>query len=90
MSSEALAFSLVTEINHAMARLVDIWDSIGIMEEQRVERMQTVKKHIDVSYAFADITSLTYLGFILTLNYTCSLGAFTFHDHGGRGLKTPH
>ncbi|XP_073680112.1 protein regulator of cytokinesis 1 [Garra rufa] len=45
--SEALAFSLVTEINHAMARLVDIWDSIGIMEEQRVERMQTVKKHID-------------------------------------------
>lgn len=51
MSSEALAFSLVTEINHAMARLVDIWDSIGIMEEQRVERMQTVKKHIDVSNA---------------------------------------
>lgn len=45
--SEALAFSLVTEINHAMARLVDIWDSIGIMEDQRVERMQTVKKHID-------------------------------------------
>ncbi|XP_016332734.1 protein regulator of cytokinesis 1-like [Sinocyclocheilus anshuiensis] len=45
--SEALAFSLVTEINHSMARLVDIWDSIGIMEEQRVERMQTVKKHID-------------------------------------------
>uniref|UniRef100_A0A672NRR0 Protein regulator of cytokinesis 1-like n=1 Tax=Sinocyclocheilus grahami TaxID=75366 RepID=A0A672NRR0_SINGR len=47
MSSEALAFSLVTEINHAMAKLVDIWDSIGIMEDQRVERMQTVKKHID-------------------------------------------
>ncbi|XP_067279637.1 protein regulator of cytokinesis 1 [Pseudorasbora parva] len=45
--SEALAFSLVTEINHAMAKLVDIWDSIGIMEDQRVERMQTVKKHID-------------------------------------------
>lgn len=45
--SEALASSLVTEINLAMARLVDIWDSIGIMEEQRVERMQTVKKHID-------------------------------------------
>uniref|UniRef100_A0A4W5K313 Zgc:86764 n=1 Tax=Hucho hucho TaxID=62062 RepID=A0A4W5K313_9TELE len=45
--SEALAFSLVTGINHAMARLVDIWDSIGIMEEQRVERMETVKKHIE-------------------------------------------
>ncbi|TRY99380.1 hypothetical protein DNTS_002001 [Danionella cerebrum] len=45
--SEALAFSIVTEINHAMAKLVDIWDSIGIMEDQRVERMQTVKNHID-------------------------------------------
>jgi len=55
MSSEALAFSLVTEINHAMARLVDIWDSIGIMEEQRVERMQTVKKHIDVSLCIHQI-----------------------------------
>jgi len=59
MSSEALAFSLVSEINLAMARLVDIWDSIGIMEEQRVERMQTVKKHIDVSFVFACMTSLT-------------------------------
>ncbi|XP_035383534.1 protein regulator of cytokinesis 1-like isoform X2 [Electrophorus electricus] len=45
--SEALASSLVTGINHAMARLVDIWDSIGIMEEQRIERMQTVKKYIE-------------------------------------------
>ncbi|MBN3310032.1 PRC1 regulator, partial [Amia calva] len=31
-----------------MARLVDIWDSIGILEEQRVERMEAVKKHIDL------------------------------------------
>ncbi|XP_066502442.1 protein regulator of cytokinesis 1 [Hoplias malabaricus] len=45
--SETLASSLVTGINHAMARLVDIWDSIGIMEEQRIERMQTVKKYIE-------------------------------------------
>lgn len=48
LCSEALAFSLVTGINNAMARLVDIWDSMGIMEEQRVERMETVKKHIEV------------------------------------------
>ncbi|XP_017568790.1 protein regulator of cytokinesis 1 [Pygocentrus nattereri] len=45
--SEAMASSLVTGINHAMARLVDIWDSIGIMEDQRIERMQTVKKYIE-------------------------------------------
>ena len=48
--SEALAVSLVSGINVAMARLVDIWDSIGIMEAQRVERMETVKKHIEVSW----------------------------------------
>lgn len=46
--SEALVFSLVTGINLAMGRLVDIWDSIGILEDQRVERMETVKKHIEV------------------------------------------
>ncbi|XP_010875591.2 protein regulator of cytokinesis 1 isoform X2 [Esox lucius] len=45
--SESLASSLVTGVNHAMARLVDIWDGIGIMEAQRVERMETVKKHIE-------------------------------------------
>lgn len=48
-SSEVLASSLVTGLNKAMATLVDIWDSIGIMEDQRIERMQTVKKHIEVS-----------------------------------------
>lgn len=51
--SEALAFSLVTGINIAKAKLVDIWDNIGIMEEQRVERMETVKKHIEVSFICA-------------------------------------
>lgn len=42
-----LAYSLVTGINLAMARLVDIWDSIGIMEDKRVQRMETVKAHIE-------------------------------------------
>lgn len=45
--SETLAFSMVTDINTAVARLVRIWDSIGIMEEQRVDRMLTAKKHIE-------------------------------------------
>ncbi|KAJ7987081.1 hypothetical protein DPEC_G00335050 [Dallia pectoralis] len=45
--SECLASSLVKGVNHAMSRLVDIWDGIGIMEPQRVERMETVKKHIE-------------------------------------------
>lgn len=46
--SEVLAFSLVSGINKAIARLVDIWDNIGIQEEQRVERMEAVKKHIEL------------------------------------------
>uniref|UniRef100_A0A8C4RGQ7 Zgc:86764 n=1 Tax=Erpetoichthys calabaricus TaxID=27687 RepID=A0A8C4RGQ7_ERPCA len=38
------AFSLVNGINQSLARLVDIWDSIGIQEAMRVERMEAVKK----------------------------------------------
>ncbi|XP_039606313.1 protein regulator of cytokinesis 1 isoform X1 [Polypterus senegalus] len=46
--SELLAFSLVNGINQSLARLVDIWDSIGIQEAMRVERMEAVKKHIEL------------------------------------------
>lgn len=90
--SEALASSLVTEINLAMARLVDIWDSIGIMEEQRVERMQTVKKHIDVSCVCIDYTLASPSpGFKIKSAMNCSLpGSVAFHDHGGRGFKASH
>lgn len=45
-----MASSIISGINIAMAELVDIWNSIGIVEEQRVERMLTVKKHIEVCY----------------------------------------
>uniref|UniRef100_A0A8C4RIZ7 Zgc:86764 n=1 Tax=Erpetoichthys calabaricus TaxID=27687 RepID=A0A8C4RIZ7_ERPCA len=45
---ELLAFSLVNGINQSLARLVDIWDSIGIQEAMRVERMEAVKKHIEI------------------------------------------
>ncbi|KAJ8285310.1 hypothetical protein GJAV_G00025400 [Gymnothorax javanicus] len=45
--SEVLALSLISGINQAWARLADIWDSIGITENQRVERTQTAKKHIE-------------------------------------------
>uniref|UniRef100_A0A8C4RJ99 Zgc:86764 n=1 Tax=Erpetoichthys calabaricus TaxID=27687 RepID=A0A8C4RJ99_ERPCA len=44
MQNELLAFSLVNGINQSLARLVDIWDSIGIQEAMRVERMEAVKK----------------------------------------------
>lgn len=66
--SEVLASSLVTGINRAMARLVDIWDSIGIMEDQRIERMQTVKKYIEV-----------YIFFVLLVFCCCVLCLFVNH-----------
>uniref|UniRef100_A0A8C4RHE6 Zgc:86764 n=1 Tax=Erpetoichthys calabaricus TaxID=27687 RepID=A0A8C4RHE6_ERPCA len=44
-SRRLLAFSLVNGINQSLARLVDIWDSIGIQEAMRVERMEAVKKY---------------------------------------------
>ncbi|NXJ85048.1 PRC1 regulator, partial [Trogon melanurus] len=44
--SEVLAAEAVSCINRALAALRDIWEEIGIPEEQRLERTGTVKKHI--------------------------------------------
>lgn len=79
LCSKAMASSLVTGINHAMARLVDIWDSIGIMEDQRIERMQTVKKYIEVS---RDIYSALLILYMYLLNaFLSHEGPFDGHDH---------
>ncbi|NWV74755.1 PRC1 regulator, partial [Dasyornis broadbenti] len=44
--SEVLAAEVVSCLNRAMAALRDIWEEIGIPEEQRLERTDVVKKHI--------------------------------------------
>ncbi|NXF50582.1 PRC1 regulator, partial [Oceanites oceanicus] len=44
--SEVLAAEAVSCLNRAMATLRDIWEEIGIPEEQRLERTEVVKKHI--------------------------------------------
>ncbi|XP_074773866.1 protein regulator of cytokinesis 1 isoform X3 [Athene noctua] len=44
--SEVLAAEAVSCLNRAMATLRDIWEEIGIPEEQRLERTDVVKKHI--------------------------------------------
>lgn len=46
--SEVLASSLVSSVNHALGKLLDIWHQIGIKEEMQLERMQAVKQHIEV------------------------------------------
>ncbi|XP_032050653.1 protein regulator of cytokinesis 1 isoform X2 [Aythya fuligula] len=44
--SEVLAAEAVSCLNRALAALRDIWEEIGIPEEQRLERTDVVKKHI--------------------------------------------
>ncbi|XP_075059981.1 protein regulator of cytokinesis 1-like isoform X2 [Mixophyes fleayi] len=45
--SEVLASSVISSTNNALARLMDIWDGLGIKEEMRLQRIEEVKKHIE-------------------------------------------
>ncbi|XP_069722886.1 protein regulator of cytokinesis 1 isoform X2 [Phaenicophaeus curvirostris] len=44
--SDVVAAEAVSLLNGAMAALRDIWEEIGIPEEMRLERIETVKRHI--------------------------------------------
>ncbi|NWU88562.1 PRC1 regulator, partial [Upupa epops] len=44
--SELLAAEAVSSLNRAMAALREIWEEIGISEEQRLERTDVVQRHI--------------------------------------------
>ncbi|KAL6113637.1 prc1 [Pungitius sinensis] len=44
--SEALAAEAVTCLNKALCHLKDIWEEIGIPEDQRLQRTNVVKNHI--------------------------------------------
>lgn len=48
-SSEVHAAESVAYLNRALVRLQDIWEEIGIPEEQRLQRTNDVHKHIKVS-----------------------------------------
>ncbi|XP_070598396.1 protein regulator of cytokinesis 1-like isoform X2 [Erythrolamprus reginae] len=45
--SEVLASSLVSSVNHALGKLLDLWNEMGINKERQMERMQTAKSHIE-------------------------------------------
>ncbi|XP_063066209.1 protein regulator of cytokinesis 1 [Engraulis encrasicolus] len=45
--SESLVSSMISGINIALAQLEDLWDSMGIVEEQRLERVLTVKTYME-------------------------------------------
>ena len=49
LSSEVHAAESVAYLNRALVRLQDIWEEIGIPEEQRLQRTNDVHKHIKVS-----------------------------------------
>ncbi|MEE6460342.1 hypothetical protein FKM82_000927 [Ascaphus truei] len=37
-------------MNQCIARLTDVWDEMGVKEEMRADRLETVKKHIEVMF----------------------------------------
>ncbi|KAM8973666.1 protein regulator of cytokinesis 1 isoform 2-T2 [Pelodytes ibericus] len=45
--SEAIAAESVACLNSALARLRDIWEEIGIPEDQRLQRTDAVKRHVN-------------------------------------------
>ncbi|XP_040180323.1 protein regulator of cytokinesis 1-like isoform X2 [Rana temporaria] len=45
--SEVLASSVISSANRALARLVDIWDEVGIQEEERLRRIEQVREYIE-------------------------------------------
>ncbi|XP_063304994.1 protein regulator of cytokinesis 1 isoform X2 [Pelobates fuscus] len=46
--SEVIAAESVACLNSALARLRDIWEEIGIPEDQRLQRTDTVRKHVNL------------------------------------------
>ncbi len=47
--SELIAAESVACLNKALCQLKDIWEEIGIAEDQRLERTNVVKNHVKVS-----------------------------------------
>lgn len=56
VSSEILASTLVHSVTEALAKLLGLWTEMGISTEKQVERMQTVKAHIEVRSALAALS----------------------------------
>lgn len=56
LCSEVIAAESVSCLNKALYHLKDIWEEIGIPEDQRLQRTNVVKNHIKV-------IGLTVLGF---------------------------
>ncbi|KAM4675096.1 protein regulator of cytokinesis 1 isoform 2-T2 [Discoglossus pictus] len=46
--SEVIAAESVACLNTALARLRDIWEEIGIPEDQRLQRTDAVKRHVNI------------------------------------------
>ncbi|XP_056428003.1 protein regulator of cytokinesis 1 isoform X2 [Hyla sarda] len=46
--SEAIAAESVACLNSALVRLRDIWEEIGIPEDQRLQRTDAVKRHVNI------------------------------------------
>lgn len=54
--SEVLAAESVSCLNKALCHLKDIWEEIGIPEDQRLQRTSVVKTHIKVRRCGSETT----------------------------------
>lgn len=73
LCSEVHAAESVAYLNRALVRLQDIWEEIGIPEEQRLQRTNDVHKHIKVS--LTKKSSYDLIGGVAEL--VCTLSCFS-------------
>lgn len=59
-----LAEESIVCLQRALTQLREIWELIGIPEEQRLQRTEVVKKHIKVS-CVALVSAVGYVGMLL-------------------------
>nr|XP_057931119.1 protein regulator of cytokinesis 1-like isoform X3 [Doryrhamphus excisus] len=93
--SEVHAAESVAYLNRALVRLQDIWEKIGIPEEQRLERTQDVHKHIkgllDMMIAEEEELKKRLLNSIETcrkdLNHLCSELQMPFFEEEEEGCS---
>jgi hypothetical protein len=77
--SEVLADESITCLQKALTHLREIWELIGIPEEQRLQRTEVVKKHIKVS-RFLLVSAVRTVGMLFEIK-----GRLTFGGIWGSG-----
>lgn len=103
--SEVLAEESILCLQKALMNLREIWEVIGIPEDQRLQRTEVVKKHIKVGVAFASplrqrvgvplrqhglfLVSMSLLTNWTLLGFWCYLLVWVFFPHWPQTFTGP-